>query len=179
MEQSKKAQKKQQNDTKALIAEAVAAGLQAGRLQAASLAKDVYKATERRLYALPVLEKKVLDDKEKLAEIQEHGPQGRSQSIVRFQRSGYRADPDEMLEAIIRDMLATIAADEHEIGVIRSALSKIENDVYYPAISGKYFNSQSDDMLAELISCDSTTIWRHRKRLVQKLSLLLYGSMAL
>ena len=48
-------------DFDAIIQKAV----NAGRAQGMSIAKDAYKATERRLYALPVLRQKVEDDKEK------------------------------------------------------------------------------------------------------------------
>ena len=47
-------------DFDAIIQKAV----NAGRAQGMSIAKDAYKATERRLYALPVLRQKVEDDKE-------------------------------------------------------------------------------------------------------------------
>jgi hypothetical protein len=165
--------------TKALIAEAVNAGLQAGRAQASSTAKDAFKATERRLYALPVLERKVKDDKEMLEEILSRGPRERSKSIVRFQRSGYRVSPEEMLEAIIGDLEATIATDEHEIATVRRALGDIVDDPYYMAIEGKYIKGLPDEAIAEQIPCDPTTVWRNRKRLVQRLAILLYGAVAI
>lgn len=91
-------------DFDAIIQKAV----NAGRAQGMSIAKDAYKATERRLYALPVLRQKVEDDKEKLEQIKTHGAPERSKSIVRFSRTGYRLTPEEMLEAIIKDLEATI-----------------------------------------------------------------------
>lgn len=58
-------------DFDAIIQKAV----NAGRAQGMSIAKDAYKATERRLYALPVLRQKVEDDKEKLEQIKtQRGP---------------------------------------------------------------------------------------------------------
>ena len=165
--------------TKALIAEAVKAGLHAGRAQASSTAKDTYKATEKRLYALPVLERKIEKDKEMLLEMQTNGARERSKSIVRFQRSGYRVSPEEMLDAIIGDLEATIAADEHEVETMRRALSEISGDQYYKTITGKYIDGKSDEEVAEDIPCEATTVWRHRKRLVQRLAVLLYGSAAI
>ena len=165
--------------TQSLINEAVTAGLIAGRAQASSTAKDTFRATERRLYALPVLERKVISDKEMLDEILTHGPHGRSKSIVRFQRSGYRVSPEEMIEAIVNDLKATIATDEHEIETVRRALCDIEDDAYYKAITGKYIESKSDEAVADEIPCDPSTVWRHRKRLVQRLAVLLYGAVAI
>ena len=51
-------------DIRAIIVEAV----QAGRVSAGHTAKDAFKATERRLYALPTLLQKQAEDKDKLEE---------------------------------------------------------------------------------------------------------------
>lgn len=48
-------------DVEAIIRQAV----EAGRMAEAKGSKDVYKSTEKRLYAYPVLKKKVEDDKER------------------------------------------------------------------------------------------------------------------
>ena len=164
---------------KSLISDAVNAGLQAGRVQASTTAKDAYKATEKRLYALPVLESKVADDREMLREMQTHGVRERSKSLVRFQRSGYRVSPEDMLDAIINDLQATIATDEHEVLKIRRALAYIADDQYARTVSGKYIDGMDDAEIAEEIPCDPTTVWRNRKRLVQRLAVLLYGASAI
>lgn len=61
--------------------------VEAGRISAERSAKDAYKATERRLYALPILRRKLADDKERLEEIRQYGPRERSKSITRFTKS--------------------------------------------------------------------------------------------
>jgi len=161
-------------DFEAIIQRAV----NAGRVQGGSIAKDAYKATERRLYALPVLRIKVKDDREKLEQIRTNGAPERSKSIVRFSRTGYRISPEEMLEAIIKDLSATIAADEYEIETIEKALRLIEADAYYLTVEGKYIQGLADEEIAERIPCDTTTVWRNRKRLVQTISTWLYGSVS-
>lgn len=161
-------------DFDAIIQKAV----NAGRAQGMSIAKDAYKATERRLYALPALRQKVEDDKEKLEQIKTHGAPERSKSIVRFSRTGYRLTPEEMLDAIIQDLKATIAADEYEIETLEKALRLIEGDTYYLTVKGKYIEGLTDDVIAERIPCDTTTVWRNRKRLVQTVSTWLYGSVS-
>ena len=76
------------------------------------MAKDTYKATERRLYAPPPFsERKLQEDKEKLEEIRTHGTPQHSKGIVRYSRTGIRLSPEEILDGIIKDMEATIAAD--------------------------------------------------------------------
>lgn len=161
-------------DFDAIIQKAV----NAGRMQGMSVAKDAYKATERRLYAIPVLKLKVKEDREKLEEIKTYGAPQRSKSIVRFSRTGIRLTQEEILEALVMDMEATIAADTYEIECVEKALTAIEADTYYETVKGKYIDGRSDEQIAETIPCDYTTVWRNRKRLVQKVAVMLYGAQA-
>ena len=161
-------------DFDAIIQKAV----NAGRMQDMSVAKDAYKATERRLYAIPVLKLKVKEDREKLEEIKTYGAPQRSKSIVRFSRTGIRLTQEEILEALVMDMEATIAADTYEIECVEKALTAIEADTYYETVKGKYIDGRSDEQIAETILCDYTTVWRNRKRLVQKVAVMLYGAQA-
>ena len=87
----------------------------AGKAAADTSAKDFYKATERRLYALETLRAKIAEDKGRLEEIKKYGPAQRSKGIGRFMKTGVRLTPDEIQEAVVCDMEATIAADEYEV----------------------------------------------------------------
>ncbi|OUO68672.1 hypothetical protein [Anaerotruncus colihominis] len=140
--------------------------------------KDTYKATERRLYAYPYLKQKLEDDREMLAEVKTYGPREKSKSIVRFQKNGGRLTPDEIFDAVVLDLEATIAADEEEIRAIEKAVSYIEGDRYAYSVTGKYFKDLDDETIAKELECEPTTIWRHRKRLVQRISVMLYGAQA-
>ena len=161
-------------DVEAVIRQAV----EAGRIAEAKGSKDVYKSTEKRLYAYPVLKKKVEDDKERLEEFMKHGPRERSRSIVRFQKSGVRLTPEEIFETVKLDMEATIAADEEEISTIERAISQIESDKFTLALTGKYFCGMTDEEIGAEIGCDATTVWRNRKRLMQIVMTYLYGVLA-
>lgn len=165
-------------DIEAIIKKAVNAGLAAGRKEAERAPLDAYRATERRLYALPVLMKKVEDAKERLKELEETGAPRRSKDVIRFSRTGVRLSPDEILDALILDLKASIAADEHEIETMKKALKQIENDTYYLAVKGKYLDGLSDDEIAQAISCDPSTVRRNRGRLVRILAVWLYGAEA-
>ncbi len=165
-------------DIDAIIQKAVQAGLAAGRAQAERAPNDAYKATERRLYALPVLIRKVEDAKERLKELEQYGAPEKSKDIIRFSRSGRRLSPAEILEAIITDIKASIAADEHEIETIKKALKNIEGDPYYLAVKGRYFEGLSDEEIAKQIPCDERTVRRHRSRLVRIVAVWLYGAEA-
>lgn len=172
---SRKTEKKN-SDIERIIKSAVQAGLEAGRIQAERTATDAYKATERRLYALPTLKKKVEDARQRLADLQNMGLPGRSKDVIRFSRSGRRLSPEEILEALIQDTKASIATDEFEIETIEKALDNISDDQYYPVISGRYFEGLSDEEIAKKIPCDERTVRRHRGRLVRVLAVWLYGA---
>lgn len=169
---------KNKTSVEQMIRDAVQAGLNAGRAQAERTATNAYKATERRLYALPVLKKKVEDAKQRLAELQHMGLPGRSKDVVRFSRSGRRQSPDEILDALIQDAEAGIAADEFEIETVEKALDNIRDDEDYLAVSGRYFLGLSDAKIAKQIFCDERTVRRHRSRLVRVLAVWLYGAEA-
>ena len=116
---------------------------------------------------------------ELLAEIRAYGPRQRSKSITRFTKTGVRLTPEEIFEAVVTDTEAEIAADEHEIEAIERALAAISDDPYYLAVTGKYIDHMTDEEIAGEIHCDATTVWRNRKRLVQRLAVRLYGADAL
>ncbi|MBQ6207159.1 MAG: hypothetical protein IJK52_08760, partial [Oscillospiraceae bacterium] len=121
---------------------------------------------------------KLKDDKESLAEVKEHGVRNRSHSVTRFLKSGVRLSPEEALAAVLMNLEAEIAADEHEIDVMERALASIADDEYYATVTGKYIDRLTDAQIAEAIQCDASTVWRNRKRLVQRLSVRLYGAEA-
>lgn len=167
-----------QLDTKALIVEAVNAGLLAGMMHATSTAKDVLKSTERRLYSIPVLERKVRNAKDNLTDMRTNGARWNSKGIVRFQRTGYRVDPTEMLDAVIQDLEAAIAADEYEIETIRTAMEVFEDDPFYRTVTGKYVDRHEDEDIASDLGCSATQVWKQRTRIVQDIAVMLYGAAA-
>lgn len=111
-----------QRAVKAAMKVGLEAGIVAGRTQAERAVADAYRATERRLYALPTLIKKVEDARERLEELLSHGPQERSKDIVRFVRVG-----------------------------VRLSFEDIENDLYYPVVKGMYFEHISEEEIAKQI----------------------------
>ena len=98
--------------------------------------------------------------------------------MVRFHRSGQRLSYEDILDALILDTQASIAADETEIDTLKKALEQIEDDIYYPAVKGRYFEGFSDEKIAGQIHCDERTVRRHRGRLVRVVAVWLYGAEA-
>ena len=162
----------------AVINEAVERAVAATRTAQAAEAKDIYKQTERRLYAYPHLLEKVQDDIARLTDMEAGIAQGRSTGIVRFSVSGRRVDPEEMQEAILQDMRARLARDQQKVDTIQKALKSIERDYYFQAVPDKYFNGKPDWEIGEILSCDERTIRRNRARLVRIVAIRLYGAEA-
>lgn len=162
-----------------IIKKTVDAALEAGRRSAEKSVKNAFKDTERRLYEYTMMKQRLEDDKERLEELERYGPRGRSHSVGRFVRSGVRLTPEEIYEYVHGDMEAVIKSDMEEIETIQRAISRIENDRYAYCVFGKYFDEEDDKTIAEKLGCDSSTVWRNRKRLVQHISVLLYGADAL
>ena len=164
---------------KLTVDEVISKAVIATRLSYAREPKDVFKATEKRLYAYPVLQAKVKDDEGMLEEVRQYGIHQKSHSITRFIRNGIRLEPDEIKEAVIIDLKAAIAADRYEIGRIDKALEQIADDEYQDLIRYKYFEQKSEDEIADLMHCAPRTVRAHKSRLVGRLSVFLYGAEAL
>jgi ribosome modulation factor len=173
------------DDAKALLKDAYEKGKQAG-IQSTKQEKTPYQKTEARLYALPALVKKVYCDMEELARLEGDGEMEyagmlpeRSKDLARFSRYGSRVPNEDKLAAVIMNLKATIATDEHEIAEVRAALENIKDEYYFPTISAKYFDKKSDADMAKDMYCDERTIRRQRSRLIKDLSVFLYGSVAI
>lgn len=150
-------------------------------VQAAALAferkpKDVFKATEKRLFAYPIIKKRIVEKESELAEIRAVGTPKRSKSIVRYQKSGVRLSEDEILEAVVMDLEAEIAADKNEIETIDKAIAILDGDPYQSVIKRKYFEGKRDDDIGEELHCDPRTVRNHKSRLVNRISVFLYGA---
>lgn len=157
---------------------AVKKGIEAGLQLANKQTTDTYKATERRLYALPDLREKVEKDKEYLRDIEKHGLHRHSLDIIRFKKHGVRLSDEDIKEALVQDLLARIAADEFEIKTIEEAMEPVKGDEFFLSVSGRYFSNWSDERIGVELHCDPRTVRRHRGRLVRRIAVRLYGAAA-
>ena len=135
-------------------------------------------ATERRLYALPIIRERIEDNREELTELENCGVEAlrhHSASLVRLIRPGMRLTPEEVHSAQMADLRARLAADEREVRKMQHALRSIGEDPYYLTIELKYFDNVKDADAALRLRCDPATVRRNRRRLVRRLALRLYG----
>jgi RNA polymerase sigma factor (sigma-70 family) len=161
------------------VEEIITKAVIATRLSCTREPKDAFKATEKRLYAYPLLKAKIEDDKEQLEEIRNYGVRSRSKSITRFMKSGVRLDTEDIKQAVIIDLTASIAADQHEVERIEKALEQIQGGDYTDIIRLKYFEQKTDEEIADELHCAPRTVRTHKSTLVGRLSVFLYGAGAL
>lgn len=133
------------------VEEIVKLAVAAGRTAAERAPVDAFKAPERRLYALPILREKLERDRERLPTLD---------------------------GAARANLEATIAADAYKVETMESALAKCAGDAYYQTVTGRYFEGLDDAEIGRLLHCGVSTVWRNRKRLVQHISVYLYGAFA-
>lgn len=161
------------------IDEAVKRAIAAMRVAQIEDTRNLYRQTERRLYALPHLRDKVSQDSDRLADMREGYLQSKSKSIVRFSASGVRADPEEMYEALEKDLAARVANDQQEIDEVMNAVKGVADDIYYRTVTARYFEGKRDWEVAEELHCDDSTVRRNRARLVRIIAIRLYGVAAI
>lgn len=161
------------------IDEIIRKAVVATRLSCTRDTKDAFKATEKRLYAYPVLQAKKKDDEEMLEEIMRHGVNGHGRGVTRIAKSGAHLEEEEIKAAVVIDLKTAIADDQHEIERIEKALAQIADDEYKDIVRFKYFEQKTDDEIAEQMHCASRTVRAHKSRLVRRLSVFLYGAAAL
>ena len=65
------------------------------------------------------------------------------------------------------------------IDLLNSAIELISDDDYINIIKYFYIEGKSIEKTAELMGIDTKTLYRQRKRLVKRLSVILYGDEAL
>ena len=72
-----------------------------------------------------------------------------------------------------------IEAPRTVINVINEAVNMISDDKYIDIIRYFYFENKTIEEIAELTNLDERTIYRHKKRLVKRIAIILYGDEAL
>lgn len=143
-----------------------------------NMGQAAYAATEKRLYALPILRERIEDNREELMELENLGVEAARQhcsSLVRLIRPGMRLSPEEVHAAQLAELRSRLAADEREVRKMQNALNAVKEDPYFSTIALKYFDGVKDAQAAEELHCDPATVRRNRNRLVKRIALRLYG----
>jgi DNA-directed RNA polymerase specialized sigma subunit len=126
-----------------------------------SYSKDLFVATEQRLYAYPVIKKRIELDYRRLDKY--------------LLQCGNCNPDDEASESLIAEIRAKIITNEHEVWEIDNAIKCIVSDEYAKIIPCLFFEWKTVDQTAKIVGCASATVFRQKSRLVQEIAVYLYG----
>ena len=143
--------------------------------------KDFTKLTKKRLYAYSHLKSNIERYKADIEDTKIEKDFGKSKSIIEF-RSRTTGEPpteDEIRQARIILLERKIARDETELKELDAALNAVKDDEYYNLIDMIFIKNMKQDDVAEIAHCDKTTVWRNVGRMLDTMSIVLYGADAL
>ena len=137
-----------------------------------------YKRVELLLYNYENLKEAVKQKDEDIEYVDKYGLNENSKSIVIFSSTSIISKEDrqvQLREKYVREKNEII----RDIKRIDNALDKIKKDKYFKIIQLKYLNLEeekikTDEELAEIFNRDRKTILRNRKRLINKLTTILF-----
>ena len=146
-------------------------------------AKELYKQTERRLYAYNDIKAKLENDIKDIEDLKKEGIPKRSKDIIYRDVSGngqLSSEELQELQQIKIDKISKQAQDcRRELSRLDDALKAINDDDYGQIIRLKFIEKKRDEYIAELMCCDASTIRRHRSKLVKRIAIRLYGESAI
>ena len=130
----------------------------------------------RRLKAYPQLKRNIERCKLDIADL--YKEEFNSSPVVRHIQDYYGNDltVDEIRHVKITTIQRDIDRDQKEIDIIDKALAELKDDGFYEIIPALYFDNRHIEDLTSKLYCNKVTIYRHKKRLLDKLSICLYGA---
>lgn len=134
-----------------------------------------YRKVEVLLSTLKTLKDAVKQKDEEIIELQKYGIPQKSKSIVCYSSAAGTTQGDRYLE-LEEKYRAEKKETERDIKRIENALEKIKDDKYFKIIELKYLSEETktDEQIAEILEKDRTTIIRNKKRLINKLKIILF-----
>ncbi len=170
------------NELQEMISRGILCAMQAGEKKARNAApREVRDRVERLLYAREGLGILISSLEEELLLLPEEGPpsvmayEKTENKVVHLLPSGAalgmphrRADVEALLT---RNRLAAKRIDR--------AVTSLSGDPYFEILHLKYTEGRSEEEIAEMLSCDPSTVRRNKNRLLERLSVLFFGIDAL
>lgn len=137
-----------------------------------------YKKVEILLYNYGNLQEAINQKEEDIENLEKYGLKEKSCSVVVYSSTGVNPESDRYLELKQRYIIEKLEI-ERDLKRLDNALDKIRNDNYFDIIQLKYLNSEenrvkTDNELVEILDKERITIIRNRKRLINKLTTILF-----
>ncbi|MGL5270314.1 MAG: hypothetical protein ACRC7I_07215 [Selenomonadaceae bacterium] len=139
---------------------------------------DPYKRTEKALRAYPILKENIKRYELDIEDIAKEDMR-RSKDFVLFlanSGSGEKVGIEEIRATKILAVRQNIVRDQKKIDEIDIALKNVEGDEYYKVIEMDYFQRMKLSDIIEHMHCDKVTIYRNKKRLINTISVSLFGA---
>jgi len=133
--------------------------------------RNYFKETEKLLYAYPTLKKRL-----------EQGvlyPGNKSKDVVRVVADGGRKPLEEVYEEICESRERSFERTKARVAEVEHALDQVKDDEMYDIIELHYFQQIEWEDVAQEVNASIPTVYRHRKRIVKKIAVLLFGVDAL
>lgn len=141
---------------------------------------NFYRRTEQRLFAYKDLKAKINNDILDLRDLKKEGITARSKDILyRGVKGGIRLSPEELQQIKMDCVKVQIQESARELSRLDDALDAVGGDYYTAAVKMRYFDRETDEYIAEKLSCDVSTVRRNRKRIVNRMAVRLYGVVAI
>lgn len=137
-----------------------------------------YKKVEILLYNYENLREAIKQKEEDIENLEKYGLKEKSCSIVIYSSAGGNPEADRYLELKNKYIIEKLEI-ERDLKRIDNALDKIRKDSYFDIIQLKYLNTEedrvkTDNELVEILDKERITIIRNRKRLINKLTTILF-----
>lgn len=137
-----------------------------------------YKKVEILLYNYENLREAIKQKEEDIENLEKYGLKEKSKSIVSYSSAGGNPEADRYLELKNKYIIEKLEI-ERDLKRIDNALDKIRKDSYFDIIQLKYLNTEedrvkTDNELVEILDKERITIIRNRKRLINKLTTILF-----
>lgn len=137
-----------------------------------------YKKVEILLYNYENLKEAIKQKEEDIENLEKYGLKEKSCSIVIYSSAGGNPEADRYLELKNKYIIEKLEI-ERDLKRIDNALDKIRKDSYFDIIQLKYLNTEedrvkTDNELVEILDKERITIIRNRKRLINKLTTILF-----
>lgn len=139
---------------------------------------DAYKKTERVLRAYPVLKENIRRYELDIEDIKIEDMRNSKDFVLFLANSGGApaAELEEIRKAKILVVNQKIVRDQKKIDEIDSALDMVRDDEYFKIIEMNYFDGMKQNEISEILHCDKATVYRNKKRLIEIMSVSLFGA---
>ncbi|AKL94999.1 phage transcriptional activator, RinA family [Clostridium aceticum] len=140
-----------------------------------------FQKTEKLLYSYPSLKEALKQKEADIQYLQKYGPQNRSKSIVFYSTGGGGKREEEEYTELLEAYRSAKERTERLLSKIERALKSVENHQYYKLIELRYFSDEKLEVkeIAERLNVSERTVSRHRKNLINKIQVLVFGADAL